>query len=105
MDAYQIAAIASLFVAALLAAGACWVAVRGMGGISTIRITSAEHSARLEILDERITREVKQRAGRAGAEKVAQERTLLEEAQARLLAQANGPVVSGRPSPLHARRR
>lgn len=93
---WTIAASTMLVLCGLLAIGACWVAVRGLGGISALRIGQKELEAGLERIDERITREVKGRAGRAAAEKALDERTLLEQAQAELTLPA--PVT-----PLHAR--
>jgi len=80
------------------------VAVRGLGGISALRIAQKELEAGLERVDERITREVKSRAGRAAAEKAEDERTLLQQAQEHLTIVPAQPPVAARPSPLRRRR-
>jgi len=84
-------------IAVLLLLGACWVAIRGLGGISALKSEVIVLTTALEACQERITREVKTRAGLAGAEKAAEERSILEQAQAQLL-KANGePPFAGRP--------
>jgi len=93
-----------LVLCALLALGACLVAIRGLGGISTLRIGQKECEAALERLDERITREIKQRAGRASAEKAEDERTLMAQAQDHIREQANVMPLVRRPSPVLRRR-
>jgi len=101
---WTIAASTVLVLCALLALGACWVSVRGMGGISALRIQQKELEAGLERIDERITREVKARAGRAAAEKVEDERTLLQQAQEQLTLPTTVTPLHARPSPLLRRR-
>ncbi len=80
------------------------MSVRGMGGISALRISQKELEAGLERIDERITREVKGRAGRAAAEKADDERTLLQQAQAELTLPAPVTQLHARPSRLLRRR-
>ena len=80
------------------------MAVRGLGGISALRISQKELEAGLERIDERITREVKGRAGRAAAEKADEERTLLQQAQDQLTTLSNVAPLKARPSPLLRRR-
>ncbi len=102
---WTIAASTMMVFSGLLALTACWVAVRGVGGISTLRIALKEVEAGLERIDERITREVKGRAGRAAAEKAEDERTLLQQAQHELTLPQNVTPLHARPSPLLRRRR
>lgn len=78
----------TLGIAVLLLLGACWVSLRGMGGISALRIQQAETQAALERVDERITREVKTRAGLARAEQAEEERTIMQQS-AEVLAKDN----------------
>lgn len=92
-------------VALLLLLGACWVSVRGMGGITALRQRVILLETTLEALDTRITREVKTRAGLAGAEKVAEAKSLNEEASAYLALQTAPPATRlARPSPMIRRR-
>ncbi len=104
VSASTFAAIGIAAVAVLMLAGAVWQSVRVLGGISEVRSAILVHTTALEQLDERITREVKQRAGAAGAAKVAEERTIAEQAQAILAEQGNSAAPVGRPSRLSARR-
>lgn len=101
---WTIAASTMLVLCGLLALGACWVAVRGLGGISALRIAVKECEAGLERIDERITREVKARAGHSAAAKAEEERTLLDRATAHLKAEPTVVPISARPSPLRRRR-
>jgi len=101
---WTIAAATMLFLCGFLAAGACWVSIRGMGGISALRIAMKECEAGLERIDERITREVKARSGRAAADKAEEERSILEQAQAHLQADHQVIPISARPSPIRRRR-
>ncbi len=101
---WTIATATMLVLCALLAFGACWVAVRGLGGISALRIAVKECEAGLERIDERITREVKGRAGRAAADKAAEEQTLQEQAVAHLHSQPQLVPATGRPSAVRRRR-
>ena len=80
------------------------MAVRGMGGITALRQRVIMLETTLEALDTRITREVKTRAGLAGAEKAAQERTINEEAVTYLQQQQPPPGRPARPSPVIRRR-
>jgi len=82
--------LALLAIAVLLLLGACWVSLRGVGGISTLRIALKETQAGLERVDERITREVKTRAGNTRAEIAAEEKDVAQQA-AQILAQE--PIV------------
>ena len=68
------------------------MALKGLGGISALKIQQGEHSAALERLDERVTREVKTRAALAGVERREEERSILEQAQAKL-ADPNGSLT------------
>lgn len=101
---WTIAASTVLTLCLLLALGAFWAMVRGMGGISALRIAQKELEAGLERIDERITREVKGRAARAAAEKAEDERTLLQQAQAGLTLVPTDVAPQRRPSPLLRRK-
>ncbi len=101
---WTIAASTILVLCGLLALTACWVSVRGQGGISALRIAMKECEAGLERIDERITREVKARAGHAAAAKAEEERTILEQAAQHLQAQHTVVPIGTRPSPLRRRR-
>jgi len=86
--------------AVLMLAGALWATVRVTGGLSAVRMRLAELEHAHEILDSRITREVKARAGATGAQRVAEERSIAEEAQAILNEAGNSAGASARPSRL-----
>lgn len=101
---WTIAASIMLVLCGLLALGACWVSARGVGGMSTLRIAVKECEAGLERIDERITREVKARAGNIAAAKAEEERTILEQAAQHLQAQHTVVPIGTRPSPLRRRR-
>lgn len=98
------ASIAIGTLAVLMLAGALWQAYRVLGGISAVRMALMELSTQVEQVDERLTREVKQRAGQAGAAKLADERTILDQAQAHLVAVPPSAPAAGRPSRFSARR-
>ena len=85
------------FIAILLLLGACWVAIRGLGGISAVRAELIVLTTAVERTDERITREVKTRAGDAGAAKQAEERSLLEQAQEEIAKPESRLFITGRP--------
>lgn len=89
--------LALLAIAVLVLLGACWVAVRGLGGISTLRSEVMVLRTGLERCDERITREVKTRAGDASAVKREEDRTILEQAHDRLADIANVVPLDTRP--------
>jgi len=101
---WTIAASTMLVLCGLLAVGACWASIRGMGGISALRIAVKECEAGLERIDERITREVKSRAGTAAAVKAEEERSILDQATKHLQEQATVVPMTARPSPLRRRR-
>ncbi len=63
-----------------------------------------ECEAGLERIDERITREVKARAGHAAAAKAEEERSILDQAQQHLQNQATVVPLTPRPSPIRRRR-
>ena len=104
MDLSPIIAGTTFGVALLLLLGACWVAVRGMGGISRLRQDVIVLQTTLEALDTRITREVKTRAGLAGAEVARQERSINEEAVTYLQQAVQPAARTARPSPALRRR-
>lgn len=103
VSASTFAAIGISAVAVLMLAGALWQSLRVLGTISEIRMGQMVHTTALEQLDERITREVKQRAAVAGAEKAREERSIAEQAQAILTQQGNSAAPAGRPSRLTRR--
>ncbi len=90
-------AIALNAIAVCVLLGALWVTVRGLGGISALRSELIVIQTGLERCDERITREVKTRAGLAGAAKADEERTILQQAQAELTNPENVEVFQLRP--------
>ena len=104
MDAWTAAAASMLALSVFLLLGACWVSLRGMGGISALRIHLKETQATLERIDERITREVKSRAGIAAAEKRDDEKTLLQQAHEQLTVPATNVEQLRRPSAVKRRR-
>ena len=79
------------------------MAIRGLGGISALKSEMIVLSTALEACQERITREVKTRAGLAGAAKAEEERTILEQAQEHLAEHPNVEVLGGRPKRLFRR--
>ena len=78
-------------VAVFVLLGACWVSLRGVGDIAVLRSELLVLTTATERTDERITREIKARAGLAGAAKVEEERSIAEQAAAHL---ANPDVVA-----------
>lgn len=80
------------------------MSVRGLGGITALTQRVIVLETTLEALDTRITREVKTRAGLAGAAKAAEERTINEEAITYLQTQQPPPGRAARPSPAVRRR-
>jgi len=105
MVASEIIGITLSAAAVLVLLGACWVALRGLGGISALRIGHNELQAGLERIDERITREVKTRAGLARAELAIEEADIATQAQQVLAVQAPNVTQMPRPSRVRARRR
>jgi len=91
-------------VAVLVLLGALWVTVRGMGGISALASKVMILETALEQCSERITREVKARAGLAGAEKTKEERTIAEQAVAELEKPFTPTAVEARPKRQYRRR-
>jgi len=73
------------------------VSIRGLGGTAALRAEVLVLTTAVERADERITREVKARAGQAGADKVAEERTIAEQARAHLANPENIEVFQPRP--------
>lgn len=82
--------------AVLMLAGAIWQSTRVLGRISAAERDLLRYQTAVEQLDIRITREVKARAGLARAADVADERSVLEQAQA-TLAEADPSVTLLRP--------
>jgi len=96
--------ISLMAIAVLVLIGACWVAIRGLGGISALNSRVIVLTTALEACQERITREVKTRAGDASAAKRDEERTILEQAQTRLHEVATVTPLQSRPKrPIRAR--
>lgn len=79
------------------------MAIRGLGGISALRIELKEAQAGLERIDERITREVKTRAGLARAEIAAEEKDVLQQSKAILAENPDVTPIRQRPSRLMRR--
>jgi len=97
MTAWFWVALALDCIAVLALAGACWVSLRGLGGISALKSQMIVLETALEACSERITREVKARAGLAGAAKAEEERTILEQAERELRSPENVEVFQPRP--------
>jgi len=90
-------AIALNCIAVLVLLGAVWMSIRGLGGTAALRSEVLVLTTAVERADERITREVKARAGQAGADKVAEERSIAEQAAAHLANPGNVTPISERP--------
>lgn len=97
MTAWFWIALAMNCVAVLVLLGALWVSVRGLGGISALKSQLIVLETALEACTERITREVKARAGLAGAEKAKDERNILQQAQDELTIPDNVAPFQERP--------
>lgn len=105
MLAWTYTAIALNAIAICVLLGAFWVSIRGMGSISVLRSEFIVLQTSLERCDERITREVKTRAGLAGAAKAEEERTILQQAEAELSIPDTVVPIQGRPKvPIRRRR-
>lgn len=73
------------------------MAIRGLGGISALQSRQIVLTTRVEAIDERITREVKTRAGLASATKREEEASVLEQATQLLAAGDNVTRLPERP--------
>lgn len=91
-------------IAVLVLAGACWVSIRGLGGISALRSQLIVLETALEACSERITREVKARAGQIGADKAKDDRNILQQAQDELTLPNNVAAITERPKRTFRRR-
>ena len=74
-------------IAVLMLFGALWVVARGSGRLAVLRSDLLVLVTQVEQLDTRITREVKTRAGLSRVESAAEEKTVVEEAEAILQGQ------------------
>ena len=92
-DVWLYTAAATLSVATALLIGALWSSVRVLGRISTVERSLLLLVTKIEQLDERLTREVKTRAGLTRAENAQDERTVAEQAGA-ILAREGQQVLS-----------
>lgn len=101
--AWLITVVGSLAVAAALLAGAVWSSVRVLGRISHVERSLLTLVTQVEQLDERLTREVKQRAAHVRVENAEEERTIAQQAAAHLAHQ--GPQVVPLERPKRVRRR
>lgn len=73
------------------------MSLRGVGGMSTLRSEVIVLATRLEAVDERLTREVKQRAANVGVAKREEEASLMQQAQT-ILANQAAPAAPQRPT-------
>ncbi len=101
--AWIITAFAMLAIASILLACALWAHTRVLGRISHVERSLLLLVTKIEQLDERLTREVKQRAANARAENVEDERTIAEQAREHLARE--GAVVVPLARPTRIRRR
>jgi len=87
-----------LAIAALLLSAALWTQVRVLGRVSEVERSLLLLVTKIEQLDERLTREVKQRAALAGAAEREDARSISEQAAAVLAREGNSAAPLGRPS-------
>lgn len=86
-----------LAIAVFVLLGACWVAIRGLGGIQALKSEQIVLRTALEACQERITREVKTRAGDASAAKREEDRSVLQQAADHLNLPDNVAPLQARP--------
>ncbi len=96
MDLWSLLALQAITLIGGLLAGAIALAVGGAGGLKVLRSSQARLKDAVERIDERISHEVKQRAGRAAAS-ARSDKELTQEAHERL-AVPNPSSTSKRPS-------
>ncbi len=96
MDLWSLLALQAITLIGGLLAGAIALALGGAGGLKVLRTRQKSLKDAVERIDERITHEVKTRAGRASAT-ARTDKELSQEAQERL-GGSNPPQTSKRPS-------
>jgi len=102
-DAWLYTAVGTLAVAGALFIGALWSSLRVLGRISAVERSLLVLVTQIEQLNERLTREVKQRAAQVRVDNAEEERSISQQAADHLALVPAPSAPAGRPSRLRRR--
>lgn len=95
---WSLFAIVAFSICAQVLIAAAWVGIGGLGGQWRINRILIQQQDDIQRTDQRITREIKQRAGREGQEARQENKSVVQEAKDHLAAAGSVYAAPGRPS-------